>query len=183
MVACKAITWLPHGLKYFLTSNLTFKEGTGVKAGFEFALYRVFLGRVIATGQHYELGGGLGAHTITITPLIEGKAFINERELEYERHQVSKTLPLPNIGLWFIYAPTQKISLSAKLDWFGLKVDNTAGSLWDITPSFNYQVFRNVGISASYKYLNIAVDLDKEKWQGSLDLEFRGPAISIFGKF
>src|SRR5690606_37783291 len=123
--------------------DVTFKEGTGVTGGFGFSLYRAFIGRVITRGNHYEVGGGIGAHTILISPFIEGQAYINDRDFEFERHELSATLPLPNIGIWFIYAPTQKLSLTTKIDWFGIKVDNISGSLWYISPTINYQVFRN----------------------------------------
>jgi hypothetical protein len=163
--------------------DVTFRKGTGVEGGFGFALYRVFVGRVIARGNHYEIGGGLGVHTINISPFIEGQAYINDQDFEIERHEVSTTLPLPNIGLWIIYAPTPKLSVSAKIDWFGIKIDNVSGSLWDITPTINYQVFRNVGISAGYKYLNFGIDIDMDRWQGGFGLQFQGPTLSIFGNF
>lgn len=163
--------------------DVTFKKGTGVKGGFDFALYRAFIGRVIARGDHFEFGGGLGAHTIRISPFMEGQAFINDQDFEYQRNRVSSTLPLPNIGLWFIYAPTEKLSLSTRLDWFGIKVDNTAGELWDITPTLSYQVFRNVGVSVGYKYLTFGVDVEKPRWQKNIDLQFKGPSFSLFGNF
>ncbi|MGB3345618.1 MAG: hypothetical protein WBA61_17035 [Aequorivita sp.] len=93
------------------------------------------------------------------------------------------TLTLPNIGIWFIYVPTQKLSLTTKIDWFGVKIDNVSGNLWDISPTINYQVFRNMGISAGYKYLNFGVDIDKDRWQGGIGLQFQGPSISLFGNF
>ncbi|QAA80413.1 hypothetical protein EI546_01110 [Aequorivita sp. H23M31] len=163
--------------------NVTFKQGTGVEGGFGFSLYRVFFGRVIARGNQYELGGGLGAHIITIFPFIEGQAYINDNDFEFKRHEVSSTLPLPNIGIWFIYAPIQKLSLTTKLDWFGIKIDNFSGVLWDISPTINYQAFRNLGISAGYKFLDFGVEVDKNKWQGNIDLQFQGPTVSVFGNF
>lgn len=163
--------------------DVTFKKGTGVKGGFDFALYRAFIGRVIARGDHYEFGGGLGAHTVRISPFIKGDAYLNDRDFEYQRNRVSSTLPLPNLGLWFIYAPTEKLSLNAKLDWFVIKVDNTTGSLWDITPTISYQVFRNAGVSVGYKYLSFCVDVDKPRWEKNIDLQFKGPSFSLFGNF
>ena len=171
-------------LKEDITWNdLTFKEGTGIKGGFNFALYRVVFGRVISKGDKHELGAGLGAHTITIKPFIEGQAYINDSEFEFRRSEVSATLPLPNIGIWYIWAPTPKLSLTTKIDWFGIKINDISGLLWDVNPMINYQVFRNVGISAGYKYLHFGVDIDKEKWNGEIDLQFQGPSISVFGNF
>lgn len=163
--------------------NVTFKEGSGVTGGFEFSLYRGFIGRVIARGDHYEIGGGIGVHTILISPFIEGQAYINERDFEFERHELNATLPLPNIGVWFIYAPIKKLSLTTKVDWFGIKIDNVSGGLWNISPTINYQIIRNMGISGGYKYLNFAVDFEKERWEGGIDLQFQGPALSLYGNF
>ena len=163
--------------------NITFRKSTGVEGGFGFALYRAFIGRVISRGDRYEIGGGIGAHVISISPFIEGQAYINDEDFEFQRREVSATLPLPNIGLWAIYAPTTKLSLSTKIDWFGLKIDNISGNLWDITPSINYQVLRNMGLSAGYKFLDIGFDTDKDGWQGQIDLEFQGPSFSLFANF
>lgn len=156
-----------------------FEEGSNVKLGYKFNLYRVFIGRVISSGLKHELGGGLGFHVTYIGPFIEGK--INDNV--FKRASVSITAPLPNIALWYYFAPTEKWSFTARLDWFGIKINEFSGSLWDLGPSARYQFSKNFSASLDYRYFKLNADVDKELWNGSFDMSFSGPTLSVFANF
>ncbi len=159
--------------------DLIFREGTSVKGGFGLALYKIFIGRVISTGDKHELGGGLGVHALDVSAFIEGNAGINDDEIEFERSEVSVVAPLPNIGFWYFYAPTEKLSFTAKLDWFGISIGDFGGSLWNLSPGVNYQVYKNIGLGASYKFFRVDIDVDKDDWKGNFNMSFSGPALTI----
>ncbi|NOQ92976.1 MAG: hypothetical protein GQ552_09720 [Flavobacteriaceae bacterium] len=164
-------------------NDIIFKEGTGVKGGFGLALYKIFIGRVISTGDKHELGGGLGVHALDVSAFIEGEAFIDDEEIGFERSEVSVVAPLPNIGLWYFYAPTEKLSFTAKLDWFGITIGDYGGSLWNLSPGVNYQVYKNIGLGLSYKFFRVDVDVDKEDWKGNFNMSYSGPAFTINAYF
>ena len=159
--------------------DLIFREGTSVKGGFGLALYKIFIGRVISTGDKHELGGGLGVHALDVSAFIEGNAQVNEDEFDFERSEVSVVAPLPNIGFWYFYAPTEKLSFTAKLDWFGITIGDFGGSLWNLSPGVNYQVYKNIGLGLSYKFFRVDVDVDKDDWKGNFNMSFSGPAFTI----
>lgn len=164
-------------------NDLIFKEGTSVKGGFGIALYKIFIGRVISRGDKHELGGGLGVHALNVSAFIEGNAQVNEDDFNFERSEVSVVAPLPNIGFWYFYAPTEKWSFIGKLDWFGINIGDFGGSLWNISPGVNYKVFKNLGLGLSYKFFRVDVDVDKEDWKGNFNMSFSGPAFTINGYF
>jgi len=164
-------------------NEYTFKKGSNVEAGYGLNMYRIFVGRVISRGVKHEFSGGLGIHAMNINAFIKGKAFINEENFEFKKSAISSTIPLPNIGIWYIYAPTAKLSLMGRLDWFGITIGEYSGSLWNLGPSINYQVFKNIGIGAGYRYFKASAKVDKPNWDGKFSVTYKGPIISLSGNF
>ena len=165
--------------------DYTFEAGSFVKVGYKINLYRILIGRLISTGDKHELGGGIGFHVLNIGPFIEGEVNISNNgeseDFKFKRVNTSLTAPLPNIALWYNYAFNQKWALSLNADWFGLKVDDMSGSLWDISPKVQYQIIDNLAVSLDYRYFKVNVNVDKEQWNGSVDLSFSGPSLTIIG--
>ncbi len=161
--------------------DYTFKSGSFVKIGYKINLYRIYVGRIISSGLKHELGGGLGIHLLDMGPFIEVDIKANGNDLEFKRAAVSLTAPLPNIALWYYYAPTEKWAFTARLDWFGLSVDEYSGSLWDFGPSVRYQIIKNLGIALDYRYFKVNANVNKDLWNGSVDLSFKGPTITLIG--
>jgi len=164
-----------------IAGDYTFKKGSSVEVGYKINMFRIFFGHVISTGLKHELGAGLGAHVLAIKPFIEGNLIINESENEFKQVTSSATGALPNIALWYIYAPTQKWALTAKVDWFSMKVNEYRGTLWDIAPGVTYQIIKNLGVALDYRYFLLNVDVNKPRWNGGADLSFSGPTFTITG--
>ena len=114
--------------------DYVFNKGSNVGVGYRINMYRIYVGRVISRGFKHELGAGLGLHVLDLGPFIEGNVIVNGNENEFRRARISATAPLPNIALWYYYAPTEKWSFSAHVDWFALTINQYSGSLWDVSP-------------------------------------------------
>jgi hypothetical protein len=164
-------------------NDKTYEVGAAVTGGYEFALYRIFFGRVISRGNKHEFGGGLGFHTVRIGGFIEGNASVNGVEGSFERNKVQVTLPLPNIGFWYFWAPDEKWAFTGRVDWFGVSISNFSGNLWGLTPGVNYQAFKNIGFSVEYKYLSLKADVDKDVWKGNFGMDFYGPSFKVTANF
>lgn len=182
-------------LEYFSTKNskesilekeinwgdITIPVGVKMDAGFELNLYRLFFGRVITKGEKYELIGGVGIHAMGIDSYVQALANVGELDLDkdislnYDKHPVNLIAPVPNIGIKFLYTPTEKWGIGARIDWFSLNTSEFGGYLWNLGPSVSYQVFDFAGIGVSYRYFNTSLDIYKRVWTGSADLEFHGP--------
>ncbi|MGB5509024.1 MAG: hypothetical protein WBM95_08985, partial [Robiginitalea sp.] len=134
--------------------DVIYQAGARVKAGYGLSLYRIFFGRAISTGQKHELGGGLGVHGLYTNAFIEGEAFIDDASAGFRRENVSAFLPLPNIGIWYLWAPAPKWAFSAEVDWFGIKIGEYSGGLWNLSPGVTFQPFKTIGFSVKYHYIN-----------------------------
>jgi len=163
--------------------DIIFKQGTFVRAGFGFNLYRVYVGRSFSRGFKHEFGGGIGVHALNTTAFIEGEVLVNEEDFVFEKRKVSALLPLPNIGLWYYYTPNAKWTLVASVDWFAITIGEYSGGLLDIVPGIKYQVFKNIGIGLDYRYFNVYAKLDQSNWKGKFDMSFQGPMVSINANF
>lgn len=164
-----------------VAGDYTFESGSNVEVGYKINLYRLFVGTLIFSNSKQELGGGIGFHILNIGPYIQGNIIVNGGNNEFKRVNTSDTAPLPNIGLWYHYAPFQKWAFSARVDWFGMELDEYAGSLWDISPSVNYQIIKNLSVGLEYRYFKTHLDIDKDYWNGSTDLSFSGVALKVVG--
>ena len=163
--------------------EVTYPVDAEAKIAYGIGLYRVFFGRAISTGQKHELGGGLGIHGLRIKVSIEGDGIIGDTPVGFNKSDVEAFLPLPNIGFWYIWAPTNRWAFSASLDWFGIKIDNVSGGLWNVSPGITFQIIRNLAISGSYQFLNFNADIDESNFKGSFDLQFSGPSVRVVGNF
>jgi len=161
----------------------TYDVGAEVTGGYEFALYKIFFGRVISRGNKHEFGGGLGVHTIRVRGFIAGEASVNDETASFQRSNVEVTLPLPNIGFWYFWAPYEKWAFTGRIDWLGASVGNFSGNLWGLNPGVNYQAFKNIGFSAEYKYLALKAKVDKESWKGNFEMDFYGPSFKVTANF
>lgn len=162
----------------------TYIVGGFVKAGFNLKMYRVMFSRTISKGLKHELGVGLGVHTLETEVFIEGNAYVDDiADAEIKRSLINVVAPLPNIGAWYFYAPTDKLLLSSRIDWFGISVGEYSGTLWNFSGGVNYQFIKHFGIGLSYKYFDFTATVDKEDWNGKLSLIFHGPSLTLNANF
>jgi len=163
--------------------DYTFKKESNVEGGYGLNMYRILVGRVFSKGAKYEFGGGLGVHAMDVNAYIQGQAFINDEDFGFKKSTVNSVIPLPNLGLWYFFAPHPKWALIGRVDWFGIKIGEYSGTLWNLGPSINYQVFDNISIGAGYRYFKATVKMDKPDWNGDFSMSVKGPLINISGNF
>jgi hypothetical protein len=163
--------------------DITFKKGSYVEGGYKINMLRIFVGRTFFESQKHQFGAGLGVHALRIGPYIEGEIHINEDETSFERINLKTNAPLPNIGIWYYFSPNAKWLISTKADWFGISLGDYSVKLWDISAGVNYQLFKNIGIFANYKFFKTEARVNKNNWNGKFSFKFNGPAIGLTANF
>ena len=161
----------------------TLKKGSTIEGGYGVSVLKIGFGRAISRGLKHELEGLVGIYILSPNGFVSGLAYVNEEEVFLDRSEISVTLPLPSIGLKYLYAPTRTLSFFAKAEWFGIKVDGIEGSLWSLSPGMQFQFSKYIGARLSYKYLNLRGDVDNSNWNGSFELLFNGPSLGLTASF
>ncbi|MCG2460514.1 hypothetical protein K8352_07125 [Flavobacteriaceae bacterium F89] len=163
--------------------DYTLKAGTYVKGGLGLDVYRALVGYALMDKTNQNLIIGIGAHTLGIRPHLEGEATINDQTVHYKNKNTNFVAPLPNIILRYTYAINDKWSLSGKIDWLAINLGDYGGGIWDVGPSVQFQAFRHFSVNLDYRYFKIYGDVNRERWNGSFFLEFKGPTLSINANF
>lgn len=159
--------------------DVVFKEGTFVKGYVDFEVIRLFFGRTFSTSEKHEFGLGLGLHWLEIEAGLEGQVLTSLGDSEFYRGSVSADAPLPNIGGWYTYALSPKWAVYSRLDWLSASIGDYSGGLWNLGAGVNWAFTDHFGVSASYNYFNLNLDVKKSYWNGSSDLSQHGPFLSL----
>ena len=163
--------------------NITFEKGSSIRAGIEFNLFRIFVGRYLLSREKHLLGVGLGVHAMNIGAFVEGEVLNSVNDLEFRRSRVSALVPLPNIGGWYMWGPHPRWVFGARVDWFGLSIDEYSGGLWNIAPQVKFRILRNLGVGVDYRFFLVNAKVDQNNWKGKFNMDFTGPLFKIYANF
>lgn len=159
--------------------DVIFREGTYVEAGVKLAVSRLFFGRSLVKNAQNDFGLGVGIHNLDISAYVEGEVIINDISSGVGRLSVGANQPLPNIGGWYNFSPAKNWLFHARLDWIGANVGDYDGDLWNASAGIGYQAWRHVGFDLSWQYFNLNLNVDSDKWLGSMDLTYSGPVLAV----
>jgi len=155
------------------------REGSSVGAGVGLAVARIFAGRTFSSGANHEFGLGFGLHWLEISAFIEGEFFVDDESTGFRRESVSADAPLPNVGGWYWYAFSPRWLVTTRVDWFGASFGDYSGDLWNANAGLTFQAWRHVGLSLSYQFFKVDLDVDKSDWRGAANLTYDGPYVAV----
>ena len=159
--------------------DVIFKKGTYARAGSDFTVLRLFFGRAFKFGgPRQEFGVGAGLHVIEIDGFIEGE-IISGTTTEFHREKAKATLPLPNIGAWYMYSWSPKWLVDARIDWLSASLGKYSGGLWHAQAGIHYQISDIFGIGFAWAYFNLDADVDESDWHGSIETQQYGPRLEL----
>lgn len=159
--------------------NVVFKEGTSAKLGMSTKIARVFFGRTFSAGPQHEFGAGAGFHWMELDSFLEGEIIIGEETTGFHRASVEGEIPMPNLGIWYMYSWSPKWAFQARVDWLSASIGDYSGSLWNAQAGIHWQTFESLGVGLYYNNFDVNVDVDKSDWHGSVDATQRGPFLAL----
>jgi hypothetical protein len=155
------------------------QAGSSVSAGTNIKVTRIFFARAFDTDPQVEYGIGLGVHW------LETGGFIGVEIIDTvtEFSAVSASGPLPNIGAWYYYSPSEKWYLGGRLDWLEVSLGDYAGRLINFSVGTNYQLTRHFGVGMNYQVFSLAADIKKSSWHGRIELIYDGLYFNLSGNW
>jgi hypothetical protein len=154
--------------------DAVFEEGSFIGAGTDIEVARLFFARDFSASPQHEFGFGLGFHRLEIGGYLTGTAIINGETFMAETRSVSAVAPLPNIGGWYAYSPSEKWIFDARLDWLEAEIGDYGGGLLNAAAGVNYQAFSHFGIGLKYQIFHLNLDVNKPNWHGDFELTYQG---------
>jgi len=160
-----------------------FEQGSFVSGGTDLQITRFFFARDFSKSLQHEFGIGLGLHRMEFGASLTGDIIVNGQPFSAETRAVSAVAPLPNIGTWYAYSPSEKWVFDVRLDWLDASIGEYSGTLINTAAGVNYQVFKHVGIGLKYSRFSLKFDIDKSDWHGRLKLAYEGLYFYLSGNW
>jgi len=159
--------------------DAVFQQGSFVSAGTDLDITRLFFARDFSKSPHHEFGIGLGLHYMGFDAFLTGDLIVNGELFSAETRAVSADAPLPNIGGWYAYSPSEKWVFDVRLDWLDATIGEYSGELINFAAGANYQLFKHVGLGVKYQTFSLKFDIDKTDWNGRLKLKYDGAYLYL----
>ena len=161
-------------------NDVIFQAGTSAESGVKTSIVRVFFGRsFLKNSPGQELGIGAGIHWMEIDAFIQGQAIIAGGPVLFQREAVSASVPLPNLGAWYMYSWSQKWMVHAGVDWLSVSLGDYSGGLLSGLVGINYQLSKTFGLGLSYYGFGLNVDATSEDLHGRIETSQHGPRVSL----
>jgi hypothetical protein len=167
----KAIVW----------EGVIFDLGVDITAKSDIEVTRIFFSRDVWNSERHDLRLGAGVHYIKLNAEIGGEAVLDDGSTEFRVSDVSAAFPVPDIGAWYRFSPSDRWILNARLDWFSANVGDYSGSLWNFAVGANFRLNTNVGIGLSYQLFELNGTIRETDWKGDARTRFAGPQIYLAG--
>jgi hypothetical protein len=155
-----------------------------VDAEFSFDIYQLSYEYAFLKREQYELAGSIGVHYTSLSASLSAKAATSNGTLagDIER-EGDVDAPLPVIGLRGLWALPHDFFVDAGAQFFALSIDEYDGNLQDYRVMVTWQPKKWLGIGLGYNQFSVDVDVDGDKFNGSLDWTYRGPLLSYSAVF
>jgi len=159
--------------------DVTFEAGIDLSAASKISVTRLFFARRFWDGGRHSLRLGAGIHLLETALMVGGEATLDDMTTEYRTVAKSASFPVPNIGAWYRYSPSNRWLLSARIDWFEASVGDYTGRVWNGTAGADYRVTEHIGVGLAYQLFEIDGRIRDTNWRGSIRSRLTGPNLHI----
>jgi hypothetical protein len=158
----------------------TFPVNASVRAEFNTDVIELAYEYSFIRKHSFELAASFGLHNLKLSTALsaEASSSLGAGGVDLEA-EAKGNGPLPVIGLHALWAFDADFYLDMQAQFFGIKFDEYDGSLQDYKINLVWQPIRNVGIGVGYNSFVTKVDVDAEKFLGSLRFAYGGPLAFV----
>jgi hypothetical protein len=162
----------------------TFPVSARTRAEFSFAVYELAYEYAFLRRDNYEISGSFGLHYTELELTLSAKAETSGGALDVDIKESGDVgAPLPVIGLRGLWALPYDLWIDAQAQYFALSIDEYDGSLTDLRFMLNWQPKTWLGLGIGYNQFTVDVDVEKDRFNGSLDWTYEGPMIFYSASF
>jgi hypothetical protein len=162
----------------------TFPATANVKSEFGFGIYELAYEYAFLRRDKYEIAGSFGLHFTELELELSARASNSNGTLQADISEKGNVgAPLPVLGLRGQWALPWDLWLDVGAQYFALEIDNYDGSLSDLRATITWQPSRWLGIGIGYNRFSFDMDVDADRFSGSLDWTYAGPMLFYSATF
>jgi len=152
-----------------ISADVTAKQSfTIIEAAYEYAFMH---------SENFELTGTAGLHYTTLSASL--KATVDDGTGGGGTVEIggpaSVDMPLPVIGARAMWRFGGNFYFDAQAQYFAVSIDEVDGSIINYRAAFTWQPKKYIGVGIGYDSFNIDVDVNKPRFDGSMDWTYSGP--------
>lgn len=166
-----------------IVGDTVYPVNGSVAAGFDSDVYRLTIGNLLIQREKLEVGVGIGLHGTDFTVFIEGEGSLSGQSSRFRREGRSIFAPLPTIGAFGQWEPAERLTLSGRLDWLSLTIDDYSGRLINAEAAAAYRLFKNLDAGVAYRFVDYRLRVNQEDWNGRVRYQFSGPSLFLRAGF
>jgi len=130
-----------------------------------------------STSDRYELAASAGLHYTRLEASLEATIDAGGGGTVEVGGPAEVNAPLPVIGVRGMWRMGGDFYLDGQLQYFALSFDDFDGSITNYRLAAIWQPSRYVGIGAGFDSFQIDVDLEKDRFTGSMEWTYSGPQV------
>lgn len=159
--------------------DVTFPVDAEVRSKLGFEIIELAYEYAFLKRENYEVAGGIGLHYTTFDASLSADVVIDEETGATEQRSGSASVdaPLPVLGVHGLWNIGKNFYLDGHIQYFALAIDEYDGSIINYRAALIWQPKKYIGIGAGYDLFDIDVDVEKDKFNGSMEWQYSGPQI------
>jgi hypothetical protein len=155
-----------------------------VKSEFSFDVVELAYDYAFWRRENYEIGASFGLHYTGMDASLSARAETSGGTLDADiSNEASVSAPLPVIGLRGLWKLPYNLWIDAQGQFFTLSIDEYDGNLQDYRVLLTWQPKPWLGLGVGYDRFTVDVDVDRKRFNGSLDWTYSGPMIFYSASF
>jgi hypothetical protein len=154
----------------------TYPVNATVTSEFNTRIIDVAYEYVFMQRESWELAGSFGLHAIKFGIKLDAEGSTAQGSLS---NSVSTGAPLPLFGLRGTWQLTEKLRFNAAAQYFTLSIDEYSGEVLDLRADVAWMFTKHFGAGVGYNHFGFDVDINRPKFNGSLDWEYGGGLLFL----
>ncbi len=148
----------------------------------ELDILRLFFGRSFFKKPQSEWGAGLGLHWMefgaTLTTNVATTP--DDPDINGKRSaSVKAGVPLPNLGIWYMYSWSPKWVTTVRADWLEVDLGEYSGNMYDVSAGVNWQFSEHVGVGLAYQFFDFGAAVNGTGGNTEISLKQDGPFLAL----
>lgn len=161
-----------------------FPIGVEVEGTLGFEIIELAYEFAFLQSERFELAGGIGLHYTTfdagLTATVSAPGGSGTREIG---GTASVDAPLPVIGVHALWRMFGSFYLEGQAQAFAMSMDEYDGQILNFRGALIWQPMELLGIGVGYDYFNVDLDIDRPRFDGSMDWTYSGPQFFVSMSF
>jgi hypothetical protein len=126
--------------------------------------------------ENYEIAASLGVHAISFDLALQaGLGVAGGIQTRAEKAETSA--PLPVVGLRGLWRVAEPVYIEASGQYFEAAIDDYDGDIQDYRLTVTWMPTRHVGLGVGYEQFKVDVDVEQDRFNGSLSWEYGGAIL------